>query len=254
METAVAPALSAQGLRKAFFQAQTRIDVLNGVDLQLQAGETLAIRGASGSGKSTLLALLSGLDRPDAGSLHLAGQDLTQVDERDWARVRAQHIGIVFQQFHLLSHLTALENVALPLELRGEANAAALAAEAIDQVGLTPRAAHFPQQLSGGERQRVAIARALAARPTLLLADEPSGNLDTRTGAQVMDLLFELVARHRMTLVLVTHDDTLASRCARRLYLEGGILVPPPEAAGDDRNTRSSSSPAVAGGGPIPIQ
>jgi putative ABC transport system ATP-binding protein len=219
-------ALEARGLSKAFTQAGTRIDVLNALDLALAPAETLAIQGSSGSGKSTLLALLAGLDHADSGTLTIGGEDVTRLDERAWARFRARHIGIVFQQFHLLSHLTALENVSLPLELRGDSAAIRLAQEALDQVGLTPRSTHFPHQLSGGERQRVAIARALGMEPTLLLADEPSGNLDTHTGERVMDLFFDLVKRRGMSLILVTHDEALARRCQRRLVLREGRLNP----------------------------
>ena len=198
--------------------------VVDDINFSLQRAATCAIVGASGSGKSTLLGLLAGLDTPTRGRCVLNGQDLTVLDEDARARLRNQHIGFVFQQFHLLATLSALENVLLPLELANAPQREESARSALDRVGLGPRAGHLPRQLSGGEQQRVAIARAFATRPSLLFADEPTGNLDARTAAQVMDLLFELNREAGTTLVLVTHDERLAARCAQRLELEGGRL------------------------------
>jgi len=185
-------------------------------------GEAVAIVGASGSGKSTLLGLLAGLDVPSAGSVELAGQDLFSLDEDGRAALRARLLGFVFQSFQLLPALNALENVMLPLELAGVADAASAAAEMLRRVGLGERLHHYPKTLSGGEQQRVALARAFVMKPQLLLADEPTGNLDAATGAGVIDLLFELNAERGTTLVLVTHDDELARRCARVVRLAGG--------------------------------
>ncbi len=218
--------LSADSVRKSYSQGTHSIEVLRGVDLQVAPGETVAVLGASGSGKSTLLALLSGLDHPDQGSVAIAGTKLASLDERALTRFRGEKLGIVFQQFHLMSTLTALENVALPLEMAKDANAFAKARDALASVGLASREDHLPHQMSGGECQRVAIARAMVVRPALLLADEPSGNLDTRTGGSVMELLFDLVKEHRMTMVLVTHNEALARRCLRRTELSEGRLVP----------------------------
>ena len=220
-----APAIEMTDLTKTFLQGRTPIEVLKGVTLSLEYGESLAILGKSGSGKSTLLSLLAGLDLPTTGSIRVAGEDLTRLDEAALTSFRARTLGIVFQQFHLMSHLTALENIALPLELRGDANAFEKANESLSQVGLAARAAHFPSQLSGGERQRVAIARALVIQPALLLADEPSGNLDDRTGKEVAALLFDLVKKGKTTFILVTHDEALASLCHRRAILEEGRLT-----------------------------
>jgi putative ABC transport system ATP-binding protein len=200
------------------------VDVLRGVNLSVHPGDTVAVLGQSGSGKSTLLALLAGLDRPTSGAVRLDGTNLNDLDEAALARVRARRIGIIFQQFHLMSRLTALENVRLPLELQAAPAAHARAVEMLASVGLADRARHFPDQLSGGERQRVAIARALAIHPSILLADEPSGNLDQKTGAQVMAVLFDLVRAQNATLLMVTHNDELARRCARRVALIDGQL------------------------------
>ena len=217
--------LEVEGVHKAFASPAGPIDVLRGVDLRVADGETVAIVGESGSGKSTLLSLLAGLDVPTRGSVRLDGADLGALSEAELARHRARRIGIVFQQFHLMSGLTALENVSLPLELQGVPDAEARAREVLDQVGLSPRAEHLPSRLSGGECQRVAIARALVVEPALLLADEPSGSLDAVTGDAVDRLLFDLVERRGTALVLVTHSDRLAAACDRRLALEGGRLV-----------------------------
>jgi putative ABC transport system ATP-binding protein len=181
--------------------------------------------GASGAGKSTLLALLAGLDEPTAGTVHLAGRDLTRLDEDGRAAVRARHVGFVFQSFHLVPSLTAVENVMLPLELAGRTDARAAALEVLARVGLAARVGHYPRQLSGGEQQRVAIARAFVTRPDVLFADEPTGNLDAATGETIMDLLFGLNAETGTTLVLVTHDQALAARCGRIIRLDAGRVV-----------------------------
>ena len=195
------------------------------MDLAVGAGETLAIVGASGAGKSTLLALLAGLDEPSVGQVFLDGQELSALDEDGRAALRASHVGFVFQSFHLVPSLTALENVMLPLELAGRRDARAAAREVLEQVGLGGRLGHYPRQLSGGEQQRVAIARAFVTRPTVLFADEPTGNLDTATGERISRLLFDLNAATGTTLVLVTHDRALASRCGRMVEIDAGRLV-----------------------------
>jgi putative ABC transport system ATP-binding protein len=217
--------LEAKSLHKSFASPAGEIEVLRGVDLRVAGGETVAIVGESGSGKSTLLALLAGLDLPSRGRVRLDGADLAAMSEGELARFRARRLGIVFQQFHLMSGLTALENVSLPLELQGIADAEPRARAVLDQVGLARRADHLPSRLSGGECQRVAIARALVVEPALLLADEPSGSLDAATGDAVDRLLFELVERRGTALVLVTHSERLAAACGRRLALVGGRLV-----------------------------
>jgi putative ABC transport system ATP-binding protein len=201
------------------------LTILADVSLSVRAGESLAIVGASGAGKSTLLALLAGLDTPSAGEVLIAGVNLTELDEDGRAAIRGKHVGFVFQSFHLIPSLTAIENVMLPLELAGRANARGVAAAALEQVGLGSRMPHYPKQLSGGEQQRVAIARAFVTRPELLFADEPTGNLDSVTGTRVTDLLFEMNRSTGSTLVLVTHDRTLARRCGRELELDAGHTV-----------------------------
>ena len=198
---------------------------MDNVSLDIAAGERVAIVGASGAGKSTLLALLAGLDLPTSGRVMLAGTDLTSLDEDGRARLRAQRVGFVFQSFHLVPALTALENVMLPLELAGRSDARRAAQEALARVGLASRTGHYPRQLSGGEQQRVALARAFVTEPAVLFADEPTGNLDTVTGTRINELLFELNANSNTTLVLVTHDRELASRCGRVLRMEAGRLV-----------------------------
>jgi len=200
------------------------LKILRGANLTVGAGETVAIVGASGSGKTTLLSLLAGLDSPTAGEIHLAGVRIDVLDEDARAQQRAGTVGFVFQSFQLLAGFTALENVMLPAELAGLADARARAREALAKVGLEERLNHYPHQLSGGEQQRVAIARAFAGAPKILFADEPTGNLDTATGAHVIDLLFELNAKSGATLVLVTHDEALARRCSRVLTLREGVL------------------------------
>mgnify|MGYP001344192083 CR=1 FL=1 len=205
--------------------AGAELEILKGITLEIKSGETVAIVGASGSGKSTLLGLLAGLDEASGGRVDIDDVQLSALDEDGRARVRAEKVGFVFQSFQLLPALTALENVMLPLELNGQDDARALAEHYLGRVELAARMDHYPRQMSGGEQQRVAIARAFAARPAILFADEPTGNLDTRTGAHIVDLLFELNREEGTTLVLVTHDQVLADRCQRRLRLDAGALV-----------------------------
>jgi putative ABC transport system ATP-binding protein len=199
--------------------------ILAAVDLEINAGESVAIVGASGSGKTTLLGILAGLDTPTSGSVALDGRELTLLTEEQRARLRGEVVGFVFQSFQLLGSLTALENVMLPGELRGDPDPRSDAMELLARVGLAERTAHYPRQLSGGEQQRVAIARAFASRPKVLFADEPTGNLDTLTGARIIDLLFGLNDDYGTTLVLVTHDVRLADRCRRVIELEAGRVV-----------------------------
>ncbi len=212
-------------LRKSYGQGEAKFEVLKGINLDIKKGETLALVGKSGSGKSTLLSLLAGLDRSDSGEILIEGKNMTKMSERDLTLFRASHIGIVFQQFHLVSTLTALENILLPLELLKRQKARETAQSLLEAVGLGHRAHHLPSQLSGGESQRVAIARALAIGPSILFADEPSGNLDEETGEKVMDLLFRMVATTGTTMILVTHDQDLANKCSRLAHLEHGSLV-----------------------------
>jgi len=217
--------LAAERLGKQVSSPEGVLAILSDVSLAIARGETVAIMGASGAGKSTLLALLAGLDEPTSGTVRLAGNELTALDEDGRAAVRARHVGFVFQSFHLVPSLTALENVMLPLELTGRADARSTAREVLGRVGLAERVGHYPRQLSGGEQQRVAIARAFVTRPDVLFADEPTGNLDTTTGGRIMDLLFGLNAATGATLVLVTHDMALASRCGRVIRLDAGRVV-----------------------------
>ena len=217
--------LTAENLCKQVSSPEGLLTIVDEVSLAIAAGESVAVTGPSGAGKSTLRALLAGLDVPTRGRVLLAGQDLTQLDEDGRARVRAQRVGFVFQAFHLIPALTALENVMLPLELAGGSDARRIAAQALAVVGLEERTAHYPRQLSGGEQQRVAIARAFVTRPAVLFADEPTGNLDTATGARVGELLFELNASADTTLVLVTHDRGLAARCERVVRMEAGRVL-----------------------------
>jgi putative ABC transport system ATP-binding protein len=228
-ETGIPEAVIRAGdLGKSVAGPDGTITILDGVELAVNRGESVAIVGASGSGKTTLLGLLAGLDLPTRGEVMLAGQRLSALDEEARAALRAGHVGFVFQSFHLLPALTAEENVALPLELAGgggDAGDRARVAEVLELVGLTPRSHHHPRQMSGGEQQRVAIARAFVARPRILFADEPTGNLDQATGRQIGDLLFRLNREHGTTLVLVTHDLSLARRCNRLLVLDGGRLA-----------------------------
>jgi putative ABC transport system ATP-binding protein len=201
------------------------VNILRGVSLEIGTGETVALLGPSGSGKSTLMMVAAGLERPSGGRVSVAGHDLAGLDEDGLARLRRQHIGIVFQAFHLIPTMTALENVAIPLELAGNRDAFATAGEALGRVGLDHRLAHYPAQLSGGEQQRVAIARAFVAGPQLLLADEPTGNLDGATGELVIDCLFAEHARQGTSLLLITHDARLAERCDRQLRMSDGRIV-----------------------------
>ena len=206
--------------------AAGEVNILRGVDLEVRRGEAVGLVGPSGSGKTSLLMLLAGLERATAGTLRVAGQALGGMDEDALARFRREHVGIVFQAFHLIPTMTALENVAVPLEFAGRRDAFARAEAALAAVGLGHRIGHYPGQLSGGEQQRVALARATVAEPPLLLADEPTGNLDRETGRQVMDLLFGLRERLGTTLLLITHDQALAERCGRVVRMEDGLVVP----------------------------
>ncbi len=217
--------VKATGLTKVVPSGASQLVILHEIDLAVMAGEAVAIVGASGSGKSTLLGLLAGLDTPSAGSVHLNGADLYALDEDGRAALRARLLGFVFQSFQLLPALNAQENVMLPLELAGTAGAAELASAMLERVGLGERLGHYPKHLSGGEQQRVALARAFVMQPKLLLADEPTGNLDAATGAGVIDLMFALNAAAGTTLVLVTHDDAIAHRCQRQIRLVGGRIV-----------------------------
>ena len=214
-----------ENLGKTVQTSDGDLHILSSVDLQIKPGESLAILGESGSGKSTLLSLLAGLDTPSTGSITIDGRELTAMDEDGRAEVRNELIGFVFQSFQLMPGLTALENVMLPLELGGVKNADGLAADLLGRVGLSHRLKHTSRQLSGGEQQRVALARAFVTRPAILFADEPTGNLDSKTGEQIIDLLFELNRENSTTLILVTHDRHLASRCRRSIKLEAGRLV-----------------------------
>jgi len=217
--------IKAENLCKTVSVGGGELEILKGITLEIKGGESAAIVGASGSGKSTLLGLLAGLDVPGSGRVEIDGTDLGSLDEDGRALFRAGRIGFVFQSFQLLPALTALENVMLPLELQRREDARHQAEHFLERVGLAQRMHHYPRQMSGGEQQRVAIARAFAARPVILFADEPTGNLDTHTGERIIELLFALNAQEGTTLVLVTHDAALAGRCARRLTLEAGALV-----------------------------
>ncbi|MGZ8219664.1 ABC transporter ATP-binding protein [Methylomagnum sp.] len=219
------PILRAERLGKQVAAADGRLDILTAVDLAIKPGETLAVVGASGSGKSTLLGLLAGLDRPSEGRVWLADACLTDLDEDGRARARGRYVGFVFQSFQLLPNLTALENTILPLELAGAKDAHPRGLSMLERVGLGHRVRHYPRQLSGGEQQRVALARAFVTEPAILFADEPTGNLDSKTGRTIIELLFELNREKNTTLVLVTHDEALASRCGRTIRLEGGRVV-----------------------------
>ena len=219
------PLVSIRNLSISLVGGAGPVNILRQINLTITAGETLSIVGPSGAGKTTLLMALSGLERPTSGSVAVAGTELSQLDEDGLARFRRRHVGIVFQSFHLVPTMTALENVALPLEFAGARDAAGRAREALEAVGLGERLAHFPGELSGGEQQRVALARAFVPRPALLLADEPTGNLDQETGERVMELLFTLQREQGTTLVLVTHDLHLAARCQRQLNMADGRLL-----------------------------
>jgi putative ABC transport system ATP-binding protein len=214
-----------ENLGKSVQVGEERLDILADVSFSVNKGETVAIVGSSGSGKSTLLGLIAGLDLPSMGEVRLDGVALSSLDEDGRAALRGRNMGFVFQSFQLLPSLTALENVMLPLELAGRTDAAKVAGEHLQRVGLSGRAKHRPTQLSGGEQQRVALARAFAVSPRILLADEPTGNLDAHTGAQVIELMFEMNRAQDASLIIVTHDTALASRCGRQLRLEGGRMV-----------------------------
>lgn len=204
---------------------EAELALLKGIDIRIQAGESVAIVGASGSGKSTLLTMLAGLDTPSSGKVLINDTDITLLDEEHRAQVRAQYIAFVFQNFQLLGSLTALENVMLPLEVRGQSNPQSTAQQYLERVGLGKRLDHYPKQLSGGEQQRVALARAFACEAPLLFADEPTGNLDSATGRAIADLIFELNSENNTTLILVTHDEKLAQRCQRQLRMEEGRIT-----------------------------
>jgi putative ABC transport system ATP-binding protein len=234
------PIVSACHLTRKVATTAGALEILSDANFDIAAGETVAIVGASGSGKTTLLGLLAGLDLPTSGRVLLAGRDLSALDEDARAALRRDHVGFVFQSFQLLPALTAIENVMLPLELAGVASARAIARDLLERVGLGARGHHWPRQLSGGEQQRVAIARAFAGTPRVLFADDPTGNLDSGTGADVVALMFALNRERDVTLVLVTHDEGLAARCGRRLRLAGGRLV------GDERSDAAAGAASVA--------
>lgn len=217
--------LTARNLTRKVSSPEGTLTIVDDIDLEIGRGESVAVVGPSGAGKSTLLALLAGLDSPSAGEVWLDGRELTALDEDGRAALRARRVGFVFQSFHLVPSLTALENVMLPLELAGDQQARDSAEAVLDRVGLTPRRRHYPRQMSGGERQRVAIARAFVGQPLVLFADEPTGNLDAETGRRVADLLFSLNDESGTTLVLVTHEERLAERCDRALRMTGGRLA-----------------------------
>ena len=218
------PILRLKKVTKSFHQGSQRIEVLNQLELTLEAGEIVSILGQGKSGKSTLLSLLAGLDHPDLGSIEVKGEDLAMLSQDQLSKFRSKNLGIVFQQYHLMSNLTALENVGVPLELQGMRNFEELARQALKQVGLSNRIAHFPSQMSGGECQRVALARAMVSEPSLILADEPSGNLDHKTGREIMNLLFKLCRERGQSLILVTHNRELAKQSDRTLILSEGRL------------------------------
>lgn len=220
----VTPVLAVQGLSKSVQDSSGVLTILHTLSFQVRQGESVAIVGASGSGKSTLLSLLAGLDTPSTGSVLMCGKNLATMTEDQRAAHRAQHVGFVFQNFQLIAHLTALENVMLPLELRGDRDARKKASAMLERVGLGARLQHKPVVMSGGEQQRVALARAFVVQPDVLMADEPTGSLDHDTGMAVMDLMFKLNQEKGTTLILVTHDEEMAQRCGRRLHIHGGHL------------------------------
>ena len=223
--TPLTPIILTENLGKSVKSSNGILQILSAINLTVNSGESIAIIGESGSGKSTLLSLLAGLDTPSEGSIHIAGKSLTGIDEDGRAAVRNELVGFVFQSFQLISGLNALENVMLPLELRGDKSARQAAESLLGRVGLAERLTHTPKQLSGGEQQRVALARAFVTRPALLFADEPTGNLDRNTGGKIIDLLFQLNAENNTTLLLVTHDQNLASRCQRVVKLDAGRMA-----------------------------
>src|SRR5689334_20781322 len=225
MNETSAPAIRLSGVNLSLGRGAARVHILKDIDLHIGTGEAVGLIGPSGSGKSTLLMVAAGLERPDTGTVRVAGQDLGALDEDALAQFRGRHVGIVFQSFHLIPTMTALENVAVPLELAGTGDAFTLAARELVRVGLGERLNHYPAQLSGGEQQRVALARALAPHPAILVADEPTGNLDEATGREIIELLFAGHAERGTTLVLVTHDAALAQRCDRVVRLRSGRIV-----------------------------
>jgi putative ABC transport system ATP-binding protein len=217
--------VTATNVTKSFSEGESNLEILRGVSLSVKTPETVAIMGRSGCGKSTFISLLAGLDHPTGGDVAILGKSLSSLSNSELNRFRARHIGIVFQTFHLLNHLTALENVRLPLDLNRVEGADEKAREMLDKVGLGHRHAHFPDQLSRGESQRVAIARVLVMKPEVLLADEPTGSLDVKTGREVIDLIFDLVTKEKVALVMATHDPKVAERCSRILYMDSGVLM-----------------------------
>lgn len=234
--------LAAKNISKQVSSPEGTLTILSNVSFSIDAGESVAVVGPSGAGKSTMLALLAGLDLPTSGHVELNGANLSELSEDGRAMVRAESVGFVFQSFHLVPSLNALENVMLPLELAGVKNARSVSQKIIEQVGLEDRWTHYPSQLSGGEKQRVAIARAFAIEPAVLFADEPTGNLDSRTGSTIMQLMFDLNRDSSTTLVLVTHDHSLAERCERILSLDGGLLVSDSrQSPGDAGNSEKSA-------------
>ena len=252
--SASSPVLSVRDLAKTFTSGGRPLTVLDGVSFDVARGDTLAIVGPSGSGKTTLLGLAAGLDRPTRGSVTLAGTDLGPLSEDARAKLRAEHVGFVFQSFRLLQTLTALDNVAVPLELKGASGARGTARELLERVGLGDRYDHYPTQLSGGEQQRVAVARAFAGRPALLFADEPTGNLDEATGSRIEDLLFDLNREAGTALVVVTHDLDLAARCDREIRLRGGKVEHTRDAplATEADPRAPEADPIAPDGAPIP--
>lgn len=217
-------AIQAQNVTLSLGEGDARVDILGGIDLEIEAGKTVALLGPSGSGKSSLMAILSGLERATAGRVNIAGADFGAMNEDELAIARRGRVGIVLQAFHLLPTMTALENVAVPLELDGQADPFAIAAKELEAVGLGDRLGHYPTQLSGGEQQRVAIARAMASRPSIIFADEPTGNLDQATGEIIIELLFERQKASQATLLIITHDPELAKRCDRIVELRDGMI------------------------------
>ncbi len=244
-DSSVAPVVALTRVDLTLSSRAGDVEILKGISMEVPPGQSVAIVGPSGSGKTSLLMLIGGLERATGGEIVVAGHSLSGLDEDALARIRSQTIGIVFQSFHLVPTMTALENVALPLEFRGAGNARDKARVALAEVGLAQRFEHYPAQLSGGEQQRVALARALVTEPRLLLADEPTGNLDGATGRQVIELMFALGRKHGTTLVLVTHDERLADRCERVVRMADGLIVS--DAVG------SLASPAVMGEGSSPV-